>query len=115
VGSNGAAHLRCVLTRPNLFPVGRQKLFRRPAAVLGASLNDNCPFGREGGSHRAIKHGVKDIERSEARCRVRGKTVARRRIAIINHHPVEVLTDVASADVPVRTTPAGWQDLTQIK
>jgi hypothetical protein len=59
---------------PNLFPGGRQKLFRRRAAVLVASFNDNCPLSREGGSHRAIKHGVKDIERSEARCRVRGKT-----------------------------------------
>ncbi|MDT5257301.1 MAG: hypothetical protein QOD10_2381, partial [Mycobacterium sp.] len=46
---------------PNLFPVGRQKLFRRHAAVLGASVNDNCPFGREGGSHRAIRQCVKTL------------------------------------------------------
>src|ERR1700758_231549 len=80
IGLERPACPRCILTH-QLFPVGGQELFRRRAAVLVASLNDNCPFGREGGSHRAITHGVKDIERSEARCRVRGKTVSRRRIA----------------------------------
>jgi hypothetical protein len=86
---------------PKSFPVGRQKLFRRHAAVLGASVNDSCPFGRESGSHRAIRHRAKDIERSEARRHVRVKTTHEEGLTGNSPPPgFGVPTDVASGDVP---------------
>jgi hypothetical protein len=60
IGLKRAACPRCILTR-QLFPVGGQQLFRRRAAVLVASLNDNCPFGREGGSIEQLRTASKTL------------------------------------------------------
>jgi hypothetical protein len=50
-------------SRAPYIPVGRQKLRRRYAAVLGVSAKDNRSLGREGGSHRTIKQCAREIER----------------------------------------------------